>query len=372
MTRILFLPDVDQDFGLERIPSMWRMLKESHDLIGLPSPWDLYLYDSDKVKWPRYLLYVLDKAIMGFRGLLEGHRNRVELVFCEEAHRALPGVAIAKILGIRCIWDSHGSYRIETDSVGMGRIYSRLAVLVERFLGKRVDAIITVTAADADAYADMGIPRSKIHVVPLTVDFSEVDAEVVSGHTLKQPEGQGSRGPVLLFFGSMKYAPNREALEFINARVAPFLEGEGVQCEIQIAGRDIPDATYHPSIKVLGFVPSLHECIRSADLCLAPVWKGGGTLTKVLDIMAVGAPVVLTAFAAGGIPGIKDGVHGLVASSKEEFLHQVLFALRNPEKSRSMGERARELIQKYYDGEAQQPRLEAILRGESPDDWLVS
>ena len=366
MTRILFIPEELTAGSSERTPTLFRIMRARHEVVGLPTPWDRLLYDPARAKWPRYLLYLIDKAILGARGLRLARRYRVELVFCETAHHALPGVGIAKLLGIRSVWDSHGNVRLFSRSLGKGRVFSYLAESLERFLGHRVDALITVSEVDAQAYSEMGVDPSRIHVLPLSVSLADIDA---TAHRDEDGTSRtGARTPVLFFFGSFKYAPNREALEFIDDTLAPYLERNGVRCRIWIAGRDIPRRSFHPSVRVLGFVPNIYESIRKADLCLVPVWKGVGVITKVLDIMAVGTPVVLSSFAAQGIDGLQDGVHATVAPSRDAFPELVVSCLSDPSRSREMAARARRLIEERYDYPRHLAQLDSILEGRAEGD----
>ena len=328
MTRILFVPEVEWTRTSERTPLLYRMFQETHEVVGLRSPWDRTIYDPSKPKKPRYLLYLADRVLLTLRGIRVAHAKRSEVVFCATAHHAVVGLVIAKVLCILCVWDSQGNVRLFAESVGKGKFFTLGSVLVERFLGKRVDALITVTERDSRAYVEMGVPAAKIHLIPILVDL--VTIAEWAGQGAPAAAGSGPRVPVLLFFGSFKYAPNLEALDYIDRTLAPYLERSGVRCEIQIAGRDLPARTYHPYMRMLGFVAPIYGTVRSADLCLVPLWKGVGTLTKVLDAMAAGTAQVLSSFAADLAPGIQDRVHAFVADTPDAFAPLVLEALGNP------------------------------------------
>lgn len=363
VTRILFIPDVEAVRTEERTPLLYRTLKTKHDVFGLPAALDEIVYDTARAKLPRYLLYVVDKVFMAFRGLLLARRHGVNLVICATSHHALPGLTIAKILGLRCLWDSQGNVKLFSKSLGKGWFFTRVNVLLEGIIGRGVDAIITVTRRDADAYVEMGIPRSKIHVIPISVAVSEIDARISGESGAVADVRRSTDSLTLLFFGSFKYGPNREALQFINESLAVYLERKGLPCEILIAGRDIPEIPYHPSLRPLGFVHEIHQLIHSSHLCLVPIWKGVGILTKVLDAMAVGTPVVITSFVAGLIPGVEHGVNAYVARSEEAFLELVLEALSSPETRRSIAEKARQLVEEKYDWESYTDYLENIVLG---------
>ena len=366
MTRVLFIPDVEGVRTAERTPLLYRTLKESHDVIGLRVAWDHLIYNTERAKVPRYLLYFLDKLVLGLRGLRLARRHSVDLVVCASSHHALPGLAIAKILGLQCVWDSQGNVKLFSESLGKGAFFSRISMGMEKFLGERVDALVTVSPRDAEAYAEMGIPQSKIHVIPISVVLRDIDAGRLD---TVEAAGHAPRKPVLLFFGSFRYSPNLEGLRFINDVLAPYLERKGVPCDILIAGRDIPEVSYHPFVKPLGFIHAIHDLVRGSDLSLVPVWKGVGILTKVLDSMAVGTPVVLTDFVAGLVPGVEDGINAFVAPSKEEFSKVVLEALADAEASEAVAREARRLVEERYDWGLYTDHLDQIVKGEAVSNW---
>src|SRR6266704_46925 len=157
-TPILFIPDAQGNRTSERTPIILGMLRERHEVIGLPSPWDRIMYDPSRPKAPRAVLYVLDKGLLAWRGLRLARRNRVGVIVCDTVHHAVAGVFIARLLGVRCVWDSHGNGKLLYESLAKARTSVRLITWLERFIGKRVDALITVSARDA------AVPRSHLRI----------------------------------------------------------------------------------------------------------------------------------------------------------------------------------------------------------------
>lgn len=358
-TPILFIPDAQGNRTSERTPIIFGMLRERHEVIGLPSPWDRIMYDPGRPKAPRAVLYVLDKVLLAWRGLRLARRNRVGVIVCDTVHHAVAGVFIARLLGIRCVWDSHGNGKLLYESLAKGRTSVRLITWLERFIGKRVDALITVSARDAAAYAQMGLAPSKVHIIPVSVQVREIDANVSGESGGTSPRSRARA--VLLFFGSFGYPPNREALDFVNDELAPGLARFGIRCEIHIAGRDIPAMRFDPLVRAVGFVPNIYASIRDATLCIVPVKRGVGALTKVLDAMAVGTPIVMSDFAAKGIPEVRHGEHAFVAATDEEFLRCITQALSDPDACVAMTRRARELVEQKFDWGKHGDLLEAIV-----------
>lgn len=361
--RILFLPRPADVVGSERTPSLYRLLSRRHVVVGMSAPRDRLIYDPTRSRLPRLALYAVDKALLFLWGVLLARRSRATVVFCETAHHALAGLAIARFLGISCVWDSHGNGRLFYKSLGKGAWSVRLISFLEKFLGKRVDALITVSAFDAAAYSETGLDASRIHVLPVCISLREIDA-LLGASTDDGATARKGR-PVLLLVGSFGYEPNRDALRWTNDFMAPELERRGIPCEIRIAGRNIPELRFHPYVRPLGFVPDIYTCIRAADLCIVPVRRGVGMLTKVIDSMAVGTPVVMFDFATRGIPDLTDGIHAYVATTEEEFLRRVGRALSDPTATRAMSIRARELVERNFDWDSHVAQLDAIVRGPS-------
>ncbi len=335
-----------------------QMLRERHPVAALSAPWDQTIYDPTRSRLPRALLYGLDKVLLLLRGLFLARRFRANLVVCETVHHALVGLGLARLLGIACVWDSHGNGRLFYESLGKGRWATRLVTALETFVGRRVDILVTVSERDAAEYARMGVPGARIRIVPVCVQLPPQVPALPRG-----PVGRDAANgqPVLFFFGTFRYAPNREALEFVNERLAPFLSSRGIPCDIRVAGPDVPALAFHPSVRPLGFVPDLQEALRTATLCVVPVWRGVGTLTKVIDAMAAGTPVVLSEFAARGIPEVRPGVHAYVAATEDGFLESVVDALAHPETARAMARHARLLVEQGHDWKRGAGHLTAAL-----------
>src|SRR5207245_8835784 len=102
--RILFVPEVELVATSERTPSLYRMLMEDHEVIGLRSPMDRILFDPSRARWPRYLLYPLYVLVLASHGARVARRHAVDLVCCETAHHARPGLILATAVPLRRLW----------------------------------------------------------------------------------------------------------------------------------------------------------------------------------------------------------------------------------------------------------------------------
>ena len=360
--KLLIIPEIDLPPTSERTPELYRRLMKRHEVVGLRPRWDEIIYDVDRPALLRLPLYLWDKVDLIYRGFKLAKRSKPDAILCETYHHALAGVAIGKLLRVRCVWDSHGNVLLFAKSAGKGRLFTFAAGTVERFLGKMVSALVTVSEIDADAYVEMGVPREKILVLPTCVDVKEIDRRVLERRRKKLAAPRTKEEAAsILFFGSFRYAPNREALGFVNDVLAPALADSGLRFRIQVAGRDIPPLAFHPSIEILGFVPDIYPYIADADLAIVPLWKGVGILVKALDMMAVGTPVVAADFLAQGIPQLRDGVQVLLADTPEKFIELVRAVAHDPTRYQGMAMRGKALVTQYYDWAHRWPELEAVL-----------
>ena len=114
-------------------------------------------------------------------------------------------------------------------------------------------------------------------------------------------------------------------------------------------------------VRLTGFVPDIYELIAAADICLAPVWRGVGIMTKVIDTMACGKPTVVSRFCTQGIPQLVDGENAMIADTGDEFVEKTIYLLEHPDKAQYIGMKARKTIEEHYNWEKGENKLNEIL-----------
>lgn len=125
-----------------------------------------------------------------------------------------------------------------------------------------------------------------------------------------------------------------------------------------------PEGVYeHLRAADIGIIPIENSGLRPAPGRLAPDWmvKSDNRLTLK---MALGLPVVATPIPAYE-PVIEQGVNGFLARSPADWC-RCLEALRDPQRRRSMGQRARASVLERFSKEAQMQRFLAALEGLVP------
>lgn len=112
---------------------------------------------------------------------------------------------------------------------------------------------------------------------------------------------------ILMFVGSLDYAPNKEAVDVILEKIVPVLKEKDV---ILIAGRG--EEKYKDvqlkNVIFTGFVEKTVLYYQGSDLQIVPLSHGGGTRFKILEAIGCGSTVLSTRVGAEGIdPDLADG-----------------------------------------------------------------
>lgn len=120
------------------------------------------------------------------------------------------------------------------------------------------------------------------------------------------------RLPFLLFVGPLHRRENLDALEYFVADVWPHVRGANPTVELLVAGRPPADPESPlravPGLRLLGFVPDLHDLYRGATAVIAPLRLGAGLKFKSIDALVRGIPLIGTPVA---VEGIDTGTIGL-------------------------------------------------------------
>ncbi|WP_207896542.1 glycosyltransferase family 4 protein [Flaviaesturariibacter flavus] len=226
-----------------------------------------------------------------------------DAIVLEYPYQAWAAVKAARKTGARLVLHSHN---IEFRRFrALGKAWWPLLRRYEAWAHRKADLVLFKTEADAlQAQADFGIPAARCLLVPygIATDDAEPPMEDVRARW-NIPAGM----PLLLFAGTLDYAPNAEALRRIYGELAPRLDARGRDYRIVVCGRNRSAAfadlatLQHPRVINAGEVESLLPYYKAADLFINPVLSGGGVQTKNIDALARQCTVLAFRFAAQGI-----------------------------------------------------------------------
>jgi glycosyltransferase involved in cell wall biosynthesis len=134
----------------------------------------------------------------------------------------------------------------------------------------------------------------------------------------------------VLFVGSVRWKPNRDAVEWLLDRRVPAILSE-MGFELRLIGEDTDNISTEPGLSGAGFVEDLAAEYHQARLVLCPVFSGLGANIKLAEAVQYGCPVLASAHAANGYRGILDpGKHIEVFTTDEMFVHRLRYLVQSP------------------------------------------
>jgi len=202
-----------------------------------------------------------------------------------------------------------GSLRRLAAGVDFGRMQR-----IETELLARATRVVLIGAADA------ALPAMR-RVAEKVVLWPELPQ-------LKSPRWSYPGGKRLLFVGSAKYFPNKDAIEWLIERLLPALRAVDPDIALDIVGTEWEEmgtgtapagATFH------GFVSDrmLDELHRSAAMFVCPVVLGAGIKIKMLEAASYGLPSAATPASLAGI----DFLTGIALSIERDAPGQAARAI---------------------------------------------
>ncbi len=229
--------------------------------------------------------------------------ERPDVVIAEYPWPALHAWWLSRAAGARFVLDAPN---VEADRFRStaSRAWPFVAAY-ERLATRLASRVFTVSNDDRARFIRRGVPASKIEVVPNGVDPDVMHPDDAARAATRRALGIDDQTRLLLFFGQLNYAPNRDAIATIAREIAPRLDRLAGGYEIVIAGKGDIEAFRrdfaHPRLRFTGVVAAIAPYINTADAVIAPIGSGGGTRLKVLESVACGTPVVSTPIGAEGI-----------------------------------------------------------------------
>ena len=170
------------------------------------------------------------------------------------------------------------------------------------------------------------------------------------------------REGMIVMTGNMFHRPNVDAVDYFCRDIFPLVCKQEPSAVFWIVGADPVRSVRKwssPRIRVTGFVPDVRLYLRQAMVSVCPLRARVGTLTKVLEGLACGTPVVSTSAGNCGVGAI-SGKHLYVADEPAQFADKVVSLLRQDRWS-ELSKNGREFVVEGFTWERSGAKLEQIL-----------
>ncbi|MGB9739584.1 glycosyltransferase family 4 protein [Chloroflexus sp.] len=227
-------------------------------------------------------------------------------------------------------------------------------VTFERRVLETAQRVLVVSPEDAAALRRLA-PRVRLELVPNGVDCSH----------FVPPTPPPLPSHDLVFIGTLDYRPNVDAVLWFVHEVLPLIRAQLPEVRLHLIGRRPHRAlaALHDgeTVIVTGEVADTRPVLASAAVVVIPMRIGGGSRLKLLEALAMAAPVVCTTMGAEGIPGLRDGEHLLLADTPQAMAQAVLRLVTNRSLAWQLGQAGRAFVCTHYDWSQIVPRLIKVL-----------
>lgn len=209
---------------------------------------------------------------------------------------------------------------------------------MEKRAFRKADLIFFKTKADMEwACTHFTVDAGKCQIVPYPLTKPPAkDTTPIRDRYVKNPDQR-----LLLFAGSLDYAPNAAAVRAIYREIAPRLpENMRVLICGQCSDKHLKKLLNGKSAGVLwvGEVEDIESYYAAADIFINPVVKGGGVQTKILHALAANRSVVCFENMLEGCVAGESGGQLFVARQNDwdDFFRQIGNALREQKDTSSL------------------------------------
>jgi sugar transferase (PEP-CTERM/EpsH1 system associated) len=231
----------------------------------------------------------------------------------------------------------------------------------EAWLLTQYNQVVVTSRRDKDALE--GLARqylsTQTRTAPITVVTNGVDLEYfqppetrlcrfAKGKNLVSP-------PTVVFTGKMSYHANIAAALYFAREVLPRIWTQDPGVRFQIVGKDPPEAVQKLAtdgrIQVTGTVDDLRPYLAQATAAVCPALYAVGVQNKVLEAMAMGAPVVSTSAGCAGL-GAEQGREILAADGAEHLATAILRVLSDPDLAGRLSVAGRQYVEGQHSWES--------------------
>jgi polysaccharide biosynthesis protein PslH len=284
--------------------------------------------------------------------------------FVEAFRRAFPRSRARFVLGINdATWRAYldqafefvrGSIRRDVVSALRLARVPWIALHERRYLC-RVDAVHVQTSREVERLQRIlgRGPGPRIFAAPCGVDRTLLDLPYTGASTRD-----------VLFMTHLEGFRAQQGLWFLR-KVWPAIHRAEPDARLFLVGLPAPpplaaEIDGMPGVVQCGFAPRLHDAFAGKAVSVVPVWQTSGQVTKVVDSMAAGVPVVGFS-AVRTVDGFRPGVHAIEARSAGELASGVVRLLRDTTLRTTMSQAARAFIRDHCDWERTGDRVEQEL-----------
>lgn len=256
---------------------------------------------------PRFVIFQLVKAIEWCLHIVRyARRNRPARIHCHSLASLPVGVVAKRFTGAKLIFDAH---ELETERVGLHGARQWLDRRIERHLIRHCDAVICVSDAIADWYAERyGIARP---TVVRNIPDIRTQEDLAGSQVLRVRLGLAADDLLFIYVGGLSHGRRIEQYLRVFARASSnrhlvFMGYGELEDKIREAAAQYPNIHFHPAVaphEVLRYTASADVGLVGVEnVCLSYYYA---LPNKIFEYLLAGLPAV-----AGKWPELERVVSG--------------------------------------------------------------
>ena len=269
------------------------------------------------------------------------------------------GVLIAGMLGVPHLYDMHSSLpqQLGNFSFSRSRALTKTFAWLERFVVRRSKVVVVICPHLAEVVRGI---EANVPVVLIENAPGSGDTPVGgSGERVRQELGVSAGASIVLYTGTFEAY---QGLDLLFAAARPIIDQHPGARFVLVGGRPDQIAAAREQTERLGIGGSvifagqrpaedIPAFLDAADVLVSPRSTGTNTPLKIYQYLRSGRPIVATRLLTH-TQVLNDDVAILTAATPEGFASGILAALRDRDRARAVGDRARELAETKYSYEA--------------------
>ena len=225
-------------------------------------------------------------------------------------------------------------------------------------------AILLVSSVDSVYLQRISKTPQPILVAPISIEVPPYCTSLLNKHTVFNAQ----KPLKLIFFGTLTYQPNIDAVNFLLEYFSElFLKEPSLSQSIKItiagrgASRRLKTKCHRQGISIASPVDDMSALVRSHHASLFPLFSGSGVQYKVIESMAWSVPVITTNIAARPI-GLKHLQHALLFDNKQQLTTLLLKLLHSSFDFQSLTSQSYSLVHAYSESNVNLSLLEDYYR----------
>lgn len=229
-------------------------------------------------------------------------QEQVSHIILEHPYHGIAALKAKKATGAKLIIHAHN---IESERFRLsGKWGWRILKQYEKWIHRKADLSLFKTEEDKSyAIQHFGLEQDKCYVMPYGIEAPKTIDKATASRFVRNRHGIAAEEKIILFAGTLDYAPNAKAVEDIFKELAPRLANS----RIIICGRNkfssfqYLNTLSHPAVLMAGEAEDISVYFAAADVFINPVQYGGGMQTKNIDALAHNCNVVCFSDMSGAV-----------------------------------------------------------------------